>query len=239
MNLGVTGAGSTSAPKRTLPAANNRTQKPLSHYEGIYNGLAADEIASRCALDYDRDAKCFALRLMGDEMKVSHPEFSLASTKVDKNTETAAGAEAPGVMEKLLVLRYLTDGRYKMPVSRELPYDDVPWGSVYYSNFRGRCVLRAARTFGGDVATLAEVFDSTPGLNAERIDRGDIGYRFEFMNGLYMSLIIWEGDDEFPASAQVLFDDNFVSAFTAEDIAVAGEIMVSRLKKMMNNRKDD
>jgi hypothetical protein len=209
---------------RTLPATNNRTENPLSHYKDIYRRLAAAEIASRCALDYDEPSSNFALKLMGGEMKVSHPEFELTDADV-------------GVMERLLVLRYLTDGKYVPAVSRELPYDDVPWGNVYYSNFRGRCVLRAARTFGSDIASLSEVFESTPELNAEQIGRGDMGYRFEFINGLYMSLILWEGDDEFPPSAQVLFDDNFVSAFTAEDIAVAGEIMVSRLKKLLNTKQ--
>lgn len=43
-------------------------------------------------------------------------------------------------------------------------------------------------------------------------------------------LSIWEGDNEFPASAQILFSDNFSAAFTAEDIAVAGDITLNALK---------
>jgi hypothetical protein len=52
------------------------------------------------------------------------------------------------------------------------------------------------------------------------------------MNGLFISLLIWAGDDEFPPSAQILFDDNFVFAFTAEDLAVVGEVTISRLKTL-------
>jgi hypothetical protein len=47
-----------------------------------------------------------------------------------------------------------------------------------------------------------------------------------------MSIIIWEWDDEFPSKAQILFDDNFPGAFSAEDTAVAGDICISRLKQM-------
>jgi hypothetical protein len=68
-----------------------------------------------------------------------------------------------------------------------------------------------------------------PGLKFEKLDKSDAGYRFEFMSGLYMSFLLWEGDDEFPASAQILFDDNFPHAFTAEDIAVVGDVAISRL----------
>ena len=51
-----------------------------------------------------------------------------------------------------------------------------------------------------------------------------------------MSIIIWEGDDEFPSKAQILFDDNFPSAFSAEDIAVAGDICISRLKALKDSK---
>jgi hypothetical protein len=68
-------------------------------------------------------------------------------------------------------------------------------------------------------------------LNAEPLPQGDAGYRFEFLNGLYLSIILWAGDDEFPPSAQILFDDNFVFAFTAEDLAAVGEVVIDRLKR--------
>ncbi|GHV81395.1 hypothetical protein AGMMS49944_31860 [Spirochaetia bacterium] len=74
--------------------------------------------------------------------------------------------------------------------------------------------------------------ESVPGLRFEALDKGDAGYRFELLNGLYMGLLIWAGDEEFPPSAQMLFDDNFVFAFTAEDLAVVGEVVVRRLKAL-------
>jgi len=74
---------------------------------------------------------------------------------------------------------------------------------------------------------------SAPGLNAELLNAGDASCRLEFINGLFVTIILWREDSEFPPSAQILFDDNFVFAFTAEDLAVTGEIMVDRLKRLM------
>jgi hypothetical protein len=45
-----------------------------------------------------------------------------------------------------------------------------------------------------------------------------------------MSVLLWAGDEEFPPGAQILFDDNFVFAFTAEDLAALGEVALDRLK---------
>jgi hypothetical protein len=44
-----------------------------------------------------------------------------------------------------------------------------------------------------------------------------------------MTFLVWAADDEFPASAQILFDDNFPSAFTAEDIAVIPGVAMDHL----------
>jgi hypothetical protein len=106
----------------------------------------------------------------------------------------------------------------------------MPWGDVYYRNFEGRCLKRCAFTFGRDIPAFKELVAQKPGLNAEVLATGDAGYRFEFINGLYINLMLWAGDDEFPPSAQMLFDDNFVFAFGAEDLAVVAEAVIRRLK---------
>ena len=42
--------------------------------------------------------------------------------------------------------------------------------------------------------------------------------------------LLWLGDDEFPPNAQILFSDNFRYAFTAEDLANIGDILLNRMK---------
>ena len=45
-------------------------------------------------------------------------------------------------------------------------------------------------------------------------------------------MILWEGDEEFPPSSQILFSDNFPVAFQAEDMAVVGDISINMLKAL-------
>lgn len=70
-------------------------------------------------------------------------------------------------------------------------------------------------------------------MGAERVKMGDCAYRFEFINNLYMTFILWEGDDEFPPSAQILFDNNFPFAFSAEDVAVIGDVSIEYVSRRM------
>jgi hypothetical protein len=120
-------------------------------------------------------------------------------------------------------------------MGKQLSYREIPWGNVYYRNFEGRGLLRFAYAFGNNIEGLIRVMETSPALKAERLDKGDAsahaGYRFEFMSGLFMQVYVWAGDDEFPPSAQMLFDDNFPSAFTAEDIAVIADVVIDFFRR--------
>ncbi|MDR2535983.1 MAG: DUF3786 domain-containing protein [Treponema sp.] len=204
---------------------NQKEEVPFFHYLEIYKNLNPQEIAGRCGLLFDKDISAFRLRFMGIEYQAPFPDFAL---------QDKTGSDVKSLAEKILILHYLCEGRYVDYRGNQRSYQEIPWGGVYYPNFRGRCILRFAHTFGNDLITFKRIMEETKGLQAEPLKQGDAGYRFEFLTGLYMSLLLWAGDEEFPASAQILFDDNFEFAFTAEDIAVVGEIVVSRLKALRN-----
>ncbi|MDR0590151.1 MAG: DUF3786 domain-containing protein [Spirochaetaceae bacterium] len=213
--------------KRGVYEKKQQERTPFLHYGAIYKTLSPGEIAQRCSLPFDRDCSAFSLRLMGTEYRAAFPDFTLIDP---------AGEERQSPWEQILVLRYLCEGKYFEGRGKQLSYQEIPWGPVYYPNFRGRCINRFAAIFGREPAAFREIMENTGALRAQALGQGDAGYRFEFITGLFMSLLLWAGDDEFPPSAQILFDDNFVFAFTAEDLAVVGEVVITRLQELSKNR---
>ncbi|GHV84069.1 hypothetical protein AGMMS50212_14090 [Spirochaetia bacterium] len=191
------------------------------HYSAIYKTLDPNEISKRCNLSFDEQKKSFSLCLMGEDYQAAFPEFSIHS---------ADGSFVSDESIRVLLLRYLCEGKWSMPTGKKLSYRDIPWGEVYFSNFEGRCIKRVERTFGNDINSFNLIFEKNKNLKPNKIEDKECGWRFEFFNGFYMSIIIWQGDDEFPSKAQILFDDNFPSAFSAEDIAVIGDISINKLK---------
>jgi hypothetical protein len=193
---------------------------PFRHYLAAYREKTPQEIAARCAIPFDAGSSAFSLRVVGRDYSALFPDFALT------------GAYDAGYSEQLLLLRYLCEGVYRPWAGRMISYGEVPWGEVYLRNFTGRCVKRLASAFGNDIAALTHIMESNPALGAERLQLGDASFRFRFMRGLCMSIVLWAGDEEFPPSAQILFDDNFPAAFSAEDIAVAGEVVIGRLNAL-------
>jgi hypothetical protein len=207
-----------------IPGTKNQQEGvPFSHYLAIYKTLDPGEIARRCALPFEKEASVFGLRIMGREYRAAFPDFELRDS---------GGAPVRNGYEKILFLRYLCEGKYFEAAGKSLAYHEIPWGSVYYPNFRGRCINRFAALFGKDLGAFRKIMEENRELRAGPLEGGDAGYRFEAFSGLYMSLLLWEGDEEFPPAVQILFDDNFVFAFSAEDLAVLAEVVLDRLKAL-------
>ena len=70
-------------------------------------------------------------------------------------------------------------------------------------------------------------------MRAEAVKHGDAGYKFNLIGNYQMQILVWEGDDEFPPNAQVLYTDNFADGFAAEDRVVAGDILITYIRGMM------
>ena len=128
---------------------------------------------------------------------------------------------------KIFMVRYLSE-KAKAPSSGKfLTYREVPWGEVYFRQFQGRCLMRLAFSYGNKLEAFKKVMTA---MGAKPLEQGDCAFELEFMEGFFIRLILWEGDDEFPPSSQILFSDNFAVTFAAEDLAVAGDICINMMK---------
>ena len=200
-----------------MEVPNNKEGKPLEHYLSLYRAGDPAEMAARCALPWDGASRTFSMELMGERFTVSHPDF------------TIVGPTPLSSAERILFLRYLLDGRRAAPGGQYLTYREFPWGEVYLQQFTGRCIKRFAFTYGAKPALLRQVMAKLP---AVPVERGDVGFRVTLMDELTIDLILWLGDDEFPPNGQILFSDNFRYAFTAEDMANIGDIVLGRMKQL-------
>ena len=103
----------------------------------------------------------------------------------------------------------------------------MPWGEVYLRQFDGRCIKRLAFSYGNRLGDFKAIMEH---IKAVAVKHGDIAYEVEIFPEYKVQMILWEGDDEFPPSSQILFSDNFPVSFKAEDMAVMGDVIIGSLK---------
>jgi hypothetical protein len=199
------------------------TKAPFEHYSKVYAEIDPAEASARSGLEFDSIDSTFVFTLMGEKYKATWPEFSI----VGGNGETK---EMP--YESILIMRFIAEANFIPPTGEMIAYKEFPWGDVYDANFQGRVIRRFTFEFARDLPAFKKIIEGHQGLKPVLLSKSDLGYRIEFMSGLPIDILIWEADDEFPASVQILFDKNFAFAFTAEDVAVIGDILINSLKHM-------
>lgn len=179
---------------------DSKERIPYEHYLEVYQNADPAEISSRCNVPYDAEKHEFTVSLMGVSYRISWPEYRVQHLGDDGTDGPVIGwyplEEKPNA--KILVLRYLTEGGAAPSTGKFLTYREIPWGEVYFKQFQGRCLFRLAFGFGGKLDAFREIMER---VGAQAISSGDVGYELEFMKGLFVRLILWAGDDEFPPSA--------------------------------------
>jgi len=196
--------------KTTPYAPHNQTELPLAHYRERFAAANPEEITLRTGAV--REGDCFVLKILGEQRKVDWPDFT-----GDGWTD----------YHRILFLHYLLEGHAAAPSQDFKPYRELPWGEVYDRNFNGRCVQRLIRGFGTKPDAFRKACESLGGIP---VQSSGIAYDLEFLPNLHLRFFLWEGDEEFPASAQILFSANFPEAFAAEDRVVVCEYAIGKLQ---------
>ena len=198
---------------------NHKEEVPFAHYEERFRALNAAEAADRTGAKWD--GKEFYVNLLGREFAISHPDYVLRA--VD-------GGPLLPLPAQTFLLRYLLESKSVAWNGEWKTFREMPWGEMYIKPYTGRVLTRAAFTFGTRVAAFRAAAGK---MGATPVSHGDAGYRFELVPGYWMQILVWEGDEEFPPNAQVLYSDNFAEGFAAEDRVVAGDILISTIRSNM------
>ena len=198
---------------------NHKEEVPFAHYEQLFRSLDPQEAAARTGAKWD--GKEFYVNLLGREFAISHPEYALRALD---------GGKLPPLPTQTFLLRYLLESKAAVWTGEWKTFREMPWGEMYIQPYTGRVLTRAAYTFGFRVAAFKAAAEK---MGALPVPYGDAGFEFTLIGNYKMRFLVWEGDDEFPPSTQVLYSDNFAEGFAAEDRVVAGDILITTIKSNM------
>ncbi len=203
---------------------NNKEEVPFSHYLALFEKLDPQEAAKRCGVSFEDG--CFTVQLLNSTYRIAWPEYVITADREDAFALTNLPCQT-------FLLRYLLEGRQAALSLGYKTFREMPWGELYITPYTGRCLTRAAFTFGTQVPAFAAACER---MGGEKLPHGDAGYGFGFLGGYRMQIMIYAGDEEFPPSSQILYSDNFASGFSAEDRVVAGDILISAIRQEMKRK---
>jgi len=117
------------------------------------------------------------------------------------------------------------------PTGRLVKYKDLPGGYAYEGAFFKRAIEPIAEVFGEKPKNLVEAADL---LGGTKLTLGDAAVEIPALKGIPLTYILW-GKEDFPASANILYDASASSYLPTEDLAVLGELTTLRLIEATKN----
>jgi hypothetical protein len=148
---------------------------------------------------------------------ISYPEFIFT----DRDHPQAS---VP-LQEQVLILHYLQRCQARL-AGRWVAYREIPGAGFYFGAFVKRAVDPLKKAFGQNVAALQQAATK---LGATPVETGSAGFRLDLLPYAPVQIIVWEGDDEFPAEANILFDAAVGDYLSPEDAAWLASLAVYRL----------
>ncbi|MBW1801862.1 MAG: DUF3786 domain-containing protein [Deltaproteobacteria bacterium] len=131
-----------------------------------------------------------------------------------------SSGEALSIQEQVLVVHYLQGAwdNSGAPISGEwISFQDIPDGRFYMDAFLKRAKIPLISIFGNNPERLVDLAEKA--YKAEPIEHGDVSMKLMAFPLVWLALIIWKGDEEFPPEGNILFDRNIINLLSAEDIS--------------------
>ncbi len=198
------------SPEETYGPALKKAQQEFPELDPV-------ETAARAAVDY-RDG-AFLVPFFGTRYQVLWPSAAIQP----------AGDEAEvDIASRIVMLHYLLTANGSPLAAKWIAFRNLPGGMGYDGAFQGRANLRLAHAFGSDLAGFEA---AARALGGERLEFGDASFCFRLLPRVWLAVVLYLADEEFPASANVLFDGAVSHYLPTEDLAVLGGVLAGRLSK--------
>lgn len=177
------------------------------------------EVAARsqCQWFVEDDREGLVVPYFGQPRRVMWPEVTVTAPGSDK--------ELP-LTEQILILHYLQYTQGDPLTGHTIDFRQVPQGAFYWSAFVARAKKPLLETFGSDLKLYMKV---AAHMGGSPQDLGDAAAMYMAFPLVPVYHVLWEGDQEFPPEASILFDETIPMHLPTEDIAALAGASVYRL----------
>ncbi len=174
------------------------------------------QLADRSAVEYlpldaDRSRGEFRLEMWGRPTRVSYPEMVAWDALNDQ--------ELPTYLQAMLLYYFATcDGT---PAAGQwIAFSELPDGRFYTQAFQGYTGVPLAQAFGEDLSAFSQAAEACSG--ERRYSFGDMAYAFQALPRVAVMVVLWQGDEDFSSTCQVLFDASISHCLPTDACAILG-----------------
>jgi hypothetical protein len=186
-----------------------------------------EQLATRTDSTYrpfDQSNGEFLIKFWDQELAIKFPEL-LAY-------DPHSGDEISEIKMAML-LYYFASCDGTKPTGQWISFSDLPDGRFYNQAYQGYTGGKLAQVFGNDFDRFCQVAEN---LNGKRVYLlGDAAYEFYVLPLVSVLLVTWQGDEDFNATYQILFDAAVSHHIPTDACAIIGSNLTHHLTVEMES----
>ncbi len=188
--------------------------KVRENWRQIFLGMNQEDLIRRFGLKADQEA--LYLLYFHHEMRIDRKTGEITYTERPEKRPAFGtvlqiyntfyyAVERPLASGKLVAFR---------EVKRVYPFEQA---------YRRTILKKIEELFSGRTEALRKACEELGGVP---MPQGDVGYRLSVYPGLSIAILFWDGDEEFPAKANILFDSRITDFMHEENVVGVASDMV-------------
>ena len=167
------------------------------------------------------------LRDEGGALTIREFGRKLAVNKADGRITAPEDGRPVGCTERLNVYTlfgYVSENARLL--NRAVPFGDLRNAAQFAKAFENGVTAPFARMFNGRAPALS---DALRALGGRQIAHADVGYTVDAFACIPVTFLFWDGDDEFPAQGNILFDESATDFIHVESVVSIASVGLKRL----------
>ncbi|MEW5785081.1 MAG: DUF3786 domain-containing protein [Bacillota bacterium] len=221
----ISRAGHNNTPSEALAIDNHK--RSFFNLDVTYNRAAEAlakldplQVAARAQVSFNKQEAVFRLPFINRPYHVTFPQ---GRVKDQDGNEVS-------LYLAIIALHYLVTADGASLEGRWVSFRHLPGGDIYMDPFQRRAVTPFLKTF----ADRPEAFSrAATALGGYQAGTGGVSAVIPVMPCVPLCFVLWPGDEEMPASANILFDARASSYLPTEDYAHLPAIVNGEMKKII------
>ena len=199
---------------------NNATSLVDKSYFDKLSKYDPKEICHRTPCKYDDANKSYTLLAWGDEYVIYPDEFRIDF--IMKNNSS------PNELFYLVVIFYLLNTKEIIIKNEWISEKDIPGGQTF---FRGPHEIPTNLIAGLYKNNIKAFRERCLQLGGVELEMADAAYSFDIVPQIPTAVLYWEGDDDFPPEAKLLYDRSIIELLSPDIIFSLAVEVCARIGK--------
>ena len=165
------------------------------------------DVCRRTGCTYDAAAKTFGLTVWGNEYAVDLRQGRIFGDGPDR--------EPLHRYFDLFAVHYLLSAAEVPPAGQWISEKDIPGGPTFFRGPHEIPTHLIASRFDGDIQGFTRLCEQYGGT---KLALADTAFSFVITPKIPVAVLLWQGDDEFPTEAKLLYDQTIVRHLASDII---------------------